>query len=699
MDRAAFRRLAAAASVAAAVVLPSLLGSQPAAARPVHLMALQGVNGCGPAGAGWVVPDAPVEQFGWLQGVSPISGNVEEPVSGALAGAISSFMDGDITDTFTPACNQHDRCWGTLGVLQNQCDSLFWSDLEKACRREYLNPGSLKWWMTIWESPKYLTCSTLNTTVYRVSVGLAGREADLYRNAQQHTRDRQACNSSTTQSLISGMHISGDSLHQVWGGDCGVVDATFGGPDDQTGNGWWMAIARHDYTPLGPSTGWNGQVHLVRSSADDLDAAIGQYRGQGFVVTDVEYGKAVAYGGDAWQAVLTSGTGWHDAIGGTAHDPEGLDEWLEAALYLDQAVTEIEEGDGTWFMQAHAGTGIGSQVVEFERSLGDLASSISTGGYQIQLLEYVESLDSWLIVWAEFEDDRWEESGIDLATSDGAFFRVVETAIGAGREIHDIEYGDGVWVAAWHRTRTREPVPPCTGRPAQDVSVEVAEHFTFDLEYLESDTEPAGTVASCDPPEGTMLEPGSLVTIVIYAEPEPVEVPWLYGMTPGEADEYLRIYHPRLGGVYVAGTDSYDTGMGPNEIFDQEPDPGDWVQPGTRIGVWIYVPAVPVADLVGFWHTNTYYGVNGSLAQLEDSGGGQYRWTTGEGFEDGMIWEDGGDRLCAEWDSYHDGHRSACGTMIWWQGQVVQIEWDDGMWFWREGYDPECPLGSICVEF
>lgn len=59
------------------------------------------VNGCGPSGYGWTVPD--------------------------------SYGDAN----WTPACNRHDKCYGTCNESRLKCDVLMRKSMQHACKRAY----------------------------------------------------------------------------------------------------------------------------------------------------------------------------------------------------------------------------------------------------------------------------------------------------------------------------------------------------------------------------------------------------------------------------------------------------------------------------------------------------------------------------------------------------------------------------------
>jgi hypothetical protein len=84
-------------------------------------------NGCGSAGSGWV-PD--------------------------------SFGDA----SFTPACNEHDRCYSTCGADKDDCDEALKNDMSKECERAY--PG-------FWNLSARLQCKAV-AHAYEIALELAG---------------------------------------------------------------------------------------------------------------------------------------------------------------------------------------------------------------------------------------------------------------------------------------------------------------------------------------------------------------------------------------------------------------------------------------------------------------------------------------------------------------------------------------------
>jgi hypothetical protein len=66
------------------------------------------INGCGPSGYGWIIPDSYGEA------------------------------------NFTPACNRHDRCYGTCNESRLKCDFLMRKSMQAACKRAYPGKANTK---------------------------------------------------------------------------------------------------------------------------------------------------------------------------------------------------------------------------------------------------------------------------------------------------------------------------------------------------------------------------------------------------------------------------------------------------------------------------------------------------------------------------------------------------------------------------
>ncbi len=61
--------------------------------------------------------------------------------------------------TFTPSCDQHDRCYSTLGGSVDHCDNEFFANMRSACRDNY-DP--------FWMAPFYAACVAMASQYYTV---------------------------------------------------------------------------------------------------------------------------------------------------------------------------------------------------------------------------------------------------------------------------------------------------------------------------------------------------------------------------------------------------------------------------------------------------------------------------------------------------------------------------------------------------
>jgi hypothetical protein len=104
--REALRLLAAGAATTITLRTPRLVAAAICPKRVPRPGYTPTVNGCGPDGYDWFVPDS------WKKA------------------------------TFTSACSNHDRCYGTCNRKQAQCDDAFLAELKGACRAAYSPNGS-----------------------------------------------------------------------------------------------------------------------------------------------------------------------------------------------------------------------------------------------------------------------------------------------------------------------------------------------------------------------------------------------------------------------------------------------------------------------------------------------------------------------------------------------------------------------------
>lgn len=85
--------------------------------------------------------------------------------------------------TFTPACNQHDKCYSTLGTSYGECDGNFHSNMRSACRSRF-NP--------LFRPVEYAICNDTASKYYLAVVAygsqynpLPGIQADALNRSRQ----------------------------------------------------------------------------------------------------------------------------------------------------------------------------------------------------------------------------------------------------------------------------------------------------------------------------------------------------------------------------------------------------------------------------------------------------------------------------------------------------------------------------------
>jgi beta-lactam-binding protein with PASTA domain/tRNA A-37 threonylcarbamoyl transferase component Bud32 len=171
--------------------------------------------------------------------------------------------------------------------------------------------------------------------------------------------------------------------------------------------------------------------------------------------------------------------------------------------------------------------------------------------------------------------DRVEDSSVEPGT-------VLEQSPEAGAEVDE---GSEVTLTVAEAPLVTIPTG-LVGQPADEVRATLKDlNLVVDEQRQASTGVPAGRVISLNPPEGTPVDEGSTVTMVVSTGPNTVEVPDLSCLGYGQAKAKL----DQLGlNIELVGT------MAPNplcpngaKIVAQSPDPGGPVQPGSTVQVWV----------------------------------------------------------------------------------------------------------------
>jgi serine/threonine-protein kinase len=138
------------------------------------------------------------------------------------------------------------------------------------------------------------------------------------------------------------------------------------------------------------------------------------------------------------------------------------------------------------------------------------------------------------------------------------------------------------------------------GKPADDVTARLQEslpavQLTTDSRY--SDEVPKGMVLSFDPPAGTELKRGQVVTMLVSDGRAPVAVPDVVGQTPERAQANLE----NLGFTVNRTDDGRSADVQAGEVMSLHPTPGGPIAYGSTVTIRVSAgkPLVVVPELLG----------------------------------------------------------------------------------------------------
>lgn len=134
--------------------------------------------------------------------------------------------------------------------------------------------------------------------------------------------------------------------------------------------------------------------------------------------------------------------------------------------------------------------------------------------------------------------------------------------------------------------------------------------FAVKTVEVEDEAEP-GTVVDQSPQTGSMVTPGSEVTIVVSAGKAETLVPKVVGLSQDEATATLT-----EAGYQVQAKGTYDEKVAKGIVISQSPDAGSVAEPGTRVDIYVSQgknPEAAVPDVVGLGEAD-------AAKALEDAG-------------------------------------------------------------------------------
>jgi hypothetical protein len=140
---------------------------------------------------------------------------------------------------FRPVCDNHDRCYGTLGEPREHCDNVFESGLRAKCEEELL--GSIGILGTVFTGGGALVACYGVAEIYYQGVREGGIKA--YSTAQNHAREEQAANNRPSAVGLFGI------VHLQDMGDVSFQGGAFAGTRGESRRLEGFSLAIADGTP------------------------------------------------------------------------------------------------------------------------------------------------------------------------------------------------------------------------------------------------------------------------------------------------------------------------------------------------------------------------------------------------------------------------------------------------------------------
>ena len=141
-------------------------------------------------------------------------------------------------------------------------------------------------------------------------------------------------------------------------------------------------------------------------------------------------------------------------------------------------------------------------------------------------------------------------------------------------------------------------VPTCAGQNETILAGNLQNRdFTVQTETEQSDDVPAGQVIRCDPAEGTEVDEGSTITLIVSAGPEPIDVPNVVGQSRADAEGALRFAGFE---VNVEQRRPDDRSIPEDQVFEQRPAPGEQLTRGGTVTIVVALASeVTVPSVAG----------------------------------------------------------------------------------------------------
>jgi hypothetical protein len=145
--------------------------------------------------------------------------NLPATASHDVVNGCTSVPDSPAGANFTPACNHHDLCYGTLGKSQSDCDSEFDKELRSICEKTFadVRRNPLGVIGTVLTGGMTLAQCYKMADSYYVAVALLPQAQTSYEDAQAHAREVAAANNSNSSPMTPVANTCSDSLACTFG--------------------------------------------------------------------------------------------------------------------------------------------------------------------------------------------------------------------------------------------------------------------------------------------------------------------------------------------------------------------------------------------------------------------------------------------------------------------------------------------------
>lgn len=207
----------------------------------------------------------------------PSAQGTHDQVNGCGSDPYAKAVRDEVFANFTEACNNHDRCYGTLGSGKTNCDNRFYNEMIDRCDSTYDD-----WWEKISRPPCYGSAE-----LYFRAVQAFGESA--YSESQGHAR--QVRDQKSTSSLNFCNRTSNQTVYAAY--------LSFDAPNGWQSHGWYsVEMGKCRQVSIGRSYNGDifvyGEVNQGNSTWGRGDTSFCVHRTQAFTVPNSDRSACTA---------------------------------------------------------------------------------------------------------------------------------------------------------------------------------------------------------------------------------------------------------------------------------------------------------------------------------------------------------------------------------------------------------------------